>query len=95
MIHMFVRQTVSELRCIQSTEMQPCTQASFPEGAVSFKLLFTQAPVERVPFLEGAPTWSADANRDADKTAVQTAARVSHVGACGHDGVTSISHPCQ
>jgi hypothetical protein len=80
MFHMFVYLTVSKFRCIQRSETQLCTQASFPEGAVSFKLLFTQAPVEKVPFLEGAPTWSADANRDANKTVVHTAAQVGHVG---------------
>ncbi len=29
----------------------------FPEGTVSFKLLFTQATVKEVPYLQGSPTW--------------------------------------
>lgn len=34
--------------------------ASFPEGTVTFKLLFTTATSSQVPFLEGAPEWVAD-----------------------------------
>lgn len=38
----------------------------FPEGTVSFKLLFTAAPVAKVPFLNGSPEWVADINRSPD-----------------------------
>ncbi len=31
--------------------------ASFPEGTVAAKLLFTTAPVSQVPYLKGAPQW--------------------------------------
>jgi hypothetical protein len=34
--------------------------AKFPEGTVTFKLLFSTAPSSQVPFLEGAPEWVAD-----------------------------------
>ncbi|MEH8018922.1 hypothetical protein MN202_16895 [Rheinheimera muenzenbergensis] len=37
--------------------------ASFPEGTVSFKLLFTTAPHDRVPFLDGSPEWVADIDK--------------------------------
>ena len=33
--------------------------ANFPEGTVAAKLLFTTAPISEVPFLRGAPEWSA------------------------------------
>jgi hypothetical protein len=33
--------------------------ALFPEGTVAVKLLFTQATPEEVPFLQGAPEWTA------------------------------------
>ncbi|HEY4942929.1 MAG TPA: hypothetical protein VII56_15985 [Rhizomicrobium sp.] len=33
--------------------------ASFPEGTVAAKLLFTTAPVAQVPYLAGAPQWQA------------------------------------
>ncbi len=69
-------------------------QASFPEGAVSFKLLFTQAPVDKVPFLKGAPTWSADANRDASKPVVHTAAQASHLRYCSHCDATLYASAC-
>ncbi|KAK9815901.1 hypothetical protein WJX72_011656 [[Myrmecia] bisecta] len=52
------------------------TQASFPEGAVSYKLLFTQAPAAKVPFLAGAPEWSADVNRNPQRPS--TAAQVEN-----------------
>lgn len=34
--------------------------AVFPNGTVSIKLLFSAAPVEQVPYLEGSFTWEAD-----------------------------------
>lgn len=34
--------------------------SNFPEGTVSFKLLFTDGTVEKVPFLEGAFEWEAN-----------------------------------
>jgi hypothetical protein len=36
------------------------TAATFEVGTVSAKLLFTQAPVNEVPLLEGAPEWEAN-----------------------------------
>lgn len=38
--------------------------ATFPAHTVSFKLLFTDAPIEQVPFLEGAPEWQAHVYAD-------------------------------
>jgi hypothetical protein len=35
------------------------SQAIFPEGTVAAKLLFTTAPVSEVPYLRGAPEWTA------------------------------------
>ncbi|MBY0492520.1 MAG: hypothetical protein K2R93_21975 [Gemmatimonadaceae bacterium] len=37
--------------------------ATFPEGTVAFKLLFTTATSTDVPFLAGSPEWVADINR--------------------------------
>jgi hypothetical protein len=37
--------------------------AQFPEGSVSFKLLFTTAPASEVPYLQGSPEWMADIDR--------------------------------
>jgi len=34
--------------------------SDFPDGSVCFKLLFTDAPVEQVPFLEGGLQWTAN-----------------------------------
>ena len=39
------------------------SKASFPEGTVSFKLLFTTAPASIADFLKGAPEWIADVDR--------------------------------
>ena len=33
--------------------------ATFPEGSVSFKLLFTQADEHDLPYIKGSPTWKA------------------------------------
>jgi hypothetical protein len=33
--------------------------ANFPEGTVAAKLLFTTAPVQEVPYLQGSPEWQA------------------------------------
>lgn len=35
-------------------------KASFPEGTVSFKLLFTDAPVNKIPFLKNTLEWNAN-----------------------------------
>lgn len=40
-------------------------QANFPEGTITFKLLFTTAPASAVPFLSGSPEWVADIDRAA------------------------------
>jgi hypothetical protein len=37
--------------------------AKFPVGAVSVKLIFTEAPVSQVPYLAGSVEWQADINR--------------------------------
>jgi hypothetical protein len=37
----------------------PAAGGSMPEGTVAAKLLFTTAPVSEVPYLQGAPTWTA------------------------------------
>jgi hypothetical protein len=37
--------------------------ALFPEGTVSFKLLFTTGPVDKVPFLKGSKEWTANVFR--------------------------------
>jgi hypothetical protein len=39
--------------------------ATFPEGTITFKLLFTTAPASAVPFLSGSPEWAADIDRAA------------------------------
>jgi hypothetical protein len=39
------------------------TEARFPEGTVAFKLIFTTAGVDQVPFLKGSLEWQADINR--------------------------------
>src|SRR5262249_28940883 len=38
----------------------------FPEDTVSFKLLFTTTPENKVPFLAGSPEWVADVERTSD-----------------------------
>ncbi len=35
-------------------------ESEFPEGTVTFKLLFTEAPLNEVPFLEGSKEWTAN-----------------------------------
>jgi hypothetical protein len=37
--------------------------ARFPNGSLSVKLIFTQAPVTQVPYLAGSVEWQADINR--------------------------------
>jgi len=44
---------------------------NFPEGTVTFKLLFTTAPAVIAPFLDGAPEWVADIDRSQDVTAIK------------------------
>lgn len=45
---------------------------AFPEGTVSFKLLFTTASVADVPFLQGSPEWYADLDRSADPAKIKS-----------------------
>lgn len=44
--------------------------ANFPEGTVTFKLLFTTAPESAVPYLAGSPEWVADIDRAASSQQV-------------------------
>ncbi|MFT3880582.1 MAG: hypothetical protein QM703_13075 [Gemmatales bacterium] len=44
---------------------------SFPEGTVTFKLLFTTATDTAVPFLAGLPEWFADLDRSQDVNAIK------------------------
>ncbi len=37
---------------------------AFPEGTVSFKLLFTEAPASEVPYLKNSPEWKANIYRE-------------------------------
>lgn len=43
----------------------------FPNGTVSAKLLFTTATSKQVPYLEGAPEWSAMIDRDGPPTRIR------------------------
>lgn len=45
--------------------------ASFPEGTVTFKLLFTTAPTAIVTWLKGAPEWMADINRSSNVATIK------------------------
>ncbi len=45
--------------------------AVFGTNTVSYKLLFTTAPVSEVPFLEGSPEWVADIDRDSSVDAIK------------------------
>ena len=47
------------------------TAVNFPEGTVTFKLLFTTAPETIGPFLQGSPEWVADIDRSPDVTAIK------------------------
>lgn len=49
-------------RVWQNPAKPDASLADFPEGTVSFKLLFTEAPVDVVPYLQGAPEWKAQIN---------------------------------
>lgn len=44
------------------------SRCTFPEHAVSFKLLFTDASVEEVPFLKASKVWTANIYRDTNYT---------------------------
>lgn len=45
--------------------MNPNTKnVNFPEGTVSFKILFTTAPESQVPYLKGSPEWEAYVYKD-------------------------------
>ena len=43
----------------------------FPEGTVTFKLLFTLATKDQVPYLDGAPEWIADTERSNDAVQIR------------------------
>ena len=47
------------------------SKAAFPEGTVAFKLLFTMAAKDQVPYLDGAPEWIADTERSNDANQVR------------------------
>ena len=47
------------------------TKAVFPEGTVAFKLLFTMATKDNVPYLDGAPEWIADTDRSNDANQIR------------------------
>jgi hypothetical protein len=47
------------------------SKAAFPEGTVAFKLLFTTATKDQVPYLDGAPEWIADTERSNDATQIR------------------------
>jgi hypothetical protein len=47
------------------------SKAVFPEGTVAFKLLFTQATKDEVPYLDGAPEWIADTDRSNDANQIR------------------------
>jgi hypothetical protein len=47
------------------------SKAVFPEGTVAFKLLFTMATKDQVPYLEGAPEWIADTQRSNDASQIR------------------------
>jgi hypothetical protein len=47
------------------------SKAAFPEGTVAFKLLFTTATKDQVPYLDGAPEWIADTERSNDPNQIR------------------------
>lgn len=47
------------------------SKAVFPEGTVAFKLLFTMATKDQVPYLDGAPEWVADTDRSNDANQIR------------------------
>jgi len=47
------------------------SKAVFPEGTVAFKLLFTTATKDQVPYLDGAPEWIADMQRSNDANQIR------------------------
>ncbi len=53
-------------RVWEKAEKPEPAAAKFPEGTVSFKLLFTEAPESIAPWLVGSPTWTADLDRSND-----------------------------
>jgi hypothetical protein len=54
-------------------------KASFPEGSVSCKLIFTTTPVSQAPFLDGSLTWQADVNRSRSATATRPDVRLLQI----------------
>lgn len=46
-------------RVWKDSTMPDATKGVFPEGTVAAKLLFTTAPIREVPYLSGAPEWTA------------------------------------
>ncbi|WP_143206233.1 hypothetical protein [Singulisphaera sp. GP187] len=58
------------------------SRATFPDHTVSFKLLFSAAPIAEVPFLEGAKEWTANIAPDEDAhppTRVDTVVRLLQI----------------
>ena len=55
----------------QDPDAPDSSAVRFPEGTVSFKLLFTTAPDTSVPFLSGAPEWVADIDRSSAPEAIE------------------------
>jgi hypothetical protein len=53
--------------------------ASFPNGTVTFKLLFSTAPVSDLPFLQGAPEWVAYVSPGGTSPAVATTVRLLQI----------------
>lgn len=47
------------------------SKAVFPEGTVAFKLLFTLATKDQVPYLDGAPEWIADTEHSNDANQIR------------------------
>ncbi|MEP6809096.1 MAG: hypothetical protein ABI992_02555 [Chthoniobacterales bacterium] len=47
------------------------SKAVFPEGTVTFKLLFTTATKDQVPYLDGSPEWIADTTRSNDANQIR------------------------
>jgi hypothetical protein len=58
-----------------SEEYPDPTRATFPDHTVSFKLLFTNAPDEQVPFLKGSMKWTANIYKDVENYAFPRADR--------------------
>jgi hypothetical protein len=67
-------------------------KAKFPEGTVSYKLLFTTAPVSIVPYLDGSPEWVADIDRSENVDTIQsTKVRLLQIDIAVRDGRSEAS----